>query len=276
MRHLSCMMLALASLSGADELAAQTQSAPRLYLSVFGGLRAGRDVWTLRDQPFLVQTLAGPTPGQYDTLDLQRQLVSGFVIGAAGTYFPSPKIGVEGEIAFLGMELESRCAIRQYQPPPQGDLDPELCASLNGATTSMSAVSFSAGLVARLAPNNATNPYFRVNAGLVTTTRGTIEMIGVYRDGSGNPTAATVVGDSAPKKTAPHVTLAAGVAFSLGPSYQLRLEGRDVLISLDRVSGVADPGSGTLYPPHSGTLSHNLVFVVAFDVVLEKRRGRRY
>lgn len=276
MRHVSCSMLAVACLVGAAELPAQAQSAPRLYLSMFSGLRTGRDVWTLRDQPFLVLTLVGPTPDQYDTLDLQRQLVSGFVIGAAGTYFPSPKIGVEGEIAFLGMGLESRCAIRQYQPPPQGDLDPEVCASMNGATTSMSAVSFSAGLVARLAPNKSTSPYLRVNAGLVTTTRGTIEMIGTYRDGSGNPTAATVLGDSAPKKTAPHITLAAGVAFSLGPSYQLRLEGRDVLIPLDRVTGVADPRSGTLYPPHSGKLYHNPVFVVALDVVLEKRRGRRY
>src|SRR2546422_7094839 len=70
---------------------------------MFGGYRTGRHLWTLNDQPFLVQTPIGPNPGQYDTLDLQHEVNPGFVIGAAGTYFPRPNLGFEGEIAFLGM-----------------------------------------------------------------------------------------------------------------------------------------------------------------------------
>ncbi len=87
MRPFVCVMIAAVALAPAP-LPAQTPSAPHLYLSMFGGYRTGRHLWTLNDQPFLVQTPIGPNPGQYDTLDLQHEVNPGFVIGAAGTYFP--------------------------------------------------------------------------------------------------------------------------------------------------------------------------------------------
>ena len=276
MRLFACVTIAAVSLAPAP-LPGQAPSAPRLYLSMFGGYRTARHLWTSSGQPFLVQTPIGPNPGQYDTLDLQHDVAPGFVIGAAGTYFPRPNLGFEGEIAFLGMGVESRCAIRQYQPPPSGDIDPELCTSLNGATNSLSAVSFSAGVVGRLRPDKATYPYVRADIGVVARTRSTIELIGTFADTARNALEEfIVVGDSFPNKTRAHFSFAVGLALSLGPASQLRLEGRDVVTSLDRVTGLADPSRGTLYPPHAGRSLHNFAFIVAFDVILEKRRGRRY
>ena len=277
MRPFVCVTIAAAALVPAPPLPAQTPSAPHLYLSMFGGYRTGRHLWTLNDQPFLVQTPIGPNPGQYDTLDLQHEVNPGFVIGAAGTYFPRPNLGFEGEIAFLGMGLESRCTIRQYQPPPSGDVDPELCTSLNGASSSLSAVSFSVGLVGRLRPDKATYPYVRAGVGVVARTRSTIELIGTFADTARNALEEVIiVGDSFPNKTRAHLSVAAGLALSLGPASQLRLEARDIVTSLDRVTGLADASRGTLYPPHAGRSLHSFAFIVAFDVILEKRRGRRY
>ncbi len=276
MRPFVCVMIAAVALAPAP-LPAQTPSAPHLYLSMFGGYRTGRHLWTLNDQPFLVQTPIGPNPGQYDTLDLQHEVNPGFVIGAAGTYFPRPNLGFEGEIAFLGMGVESRCAIRQVDPPAMGDIDPELCTSLNGASSSLSAVSFSAGLVGRLRPDKATYPYVRAGVGVVARTRNTIELIGTFADTARNVLEEVIiVGDSFPNKTRAHLSFAAGLALSLGPASQLRLEARDIVTSLDRVTGLADASRGTLYPPHAGRSLHSFAFIVAFDVILEKRRGRRY
>ncbi len=276
MRPFVCVTIAAVALAPAP-LPAQTPSAPHLYLSMFGGYRIGRHLWTLNDQPFLVQTPIGPNPGQYDTLDLQHEVNPGFVIGAAGTYFARPNLGFEGEIAFLGMGLESRCTIRQYQPPPSGDVDPELCTSLNGASSSLSAVSFSVGLVGRLRPDKATYPYVRASVGVVARTRSTIELIGSFADTARNALEEVIiVGDSFPNKTRAHLSFAAGLALSLGPASQLRLEARDIVTSLDRVTGLADASRGTLYPPHAGRTLHSLAFIVAFDVILEKRHGRRY
>ena len=276
MRPFVCVMIAAVALAPAP-LPAQTPSAPHLYLSMFGGYRTGRHLWTLNDQPFLVQTPIGPNPGQYDTLDLQHEVNPGFVIGAAGTYFPRPNLGFEGEIAFLGMGVESRCAIRQVDPPAMGDVDPELCTSLNGASSSLSAVSFSVGLVGRLRPDKATYPYVRAGVGVVARTRSTIELIGTFADTARNALEEVIiVGDSFPNKTRAHLSFAAGLALSLGPASQLRLEARDIVTSLDRVTGLADASRGTLCPPHAGRSLHSFAFIVAFDVILEKRRGRRY
>ena len=276
MRPFVCVTVAAVALAPAP-LPAQTPSAPHLYLSMFGGYRTGRHLWTLNDQPFLVQTPIGPNPGQYDTLDLQHEVNPGFVIGAAGTYFPRPNLGFEGEIAFLGMGVESRCAIRQVDPPAMGDVDPELCTSLNGASSSLSAVSFSVGLVGRLRPDKATYPYVRAGVGVVARTRSTIELIGTFADTARNALEEVIiVGDSFPNKTRAHLSFAAGLALSLGPASQLRLEARDIVTSLDRVTGLADASRGTLYPPHAGRSLHSFAFIVAFDVILEKRRGRRY
>jgi len=276
MRPFVCVTIAVVALAPAP-LPAQTPSAPHLYLSMFSGYRTGRHLWTLNDQPFLVQTPIGPNPGQYDTLDLQHEVNPGFVIGAAGTYFPRPNLGFEGEIAFLGMGVESRCAIRQVDPPAMGDVDPELCTSLNGASSSLSAVSFSVGLVGRLRPDKATYPYVRAGVGVVARTRSTIELIGTFADTARNALEEVIiVGDSFPNKTRAHLSFAAGLALSLGPASQLRLEARDIVTSLDRVTGLADASRGTLYPPHAGRSLHSFAFIVAFDVILEKRRGRRY
>jgi hypothetical protein len=101
-------------------------------------------------------------------------------------------------------------------------------------------------------------------------------MTGIYADQRGIATPATVLGDTQPNKTAAQFTVAAGAAFSLGPSYQLRFEGQYMTTRLDRATDLADPSGGTLYPPHAGRTYHSVSFTVAFDVILEKRRGRRY
>jgi hypothetical protein len=272
-----------AALAGGPALAAQTPTEPRLLLSMFAGYRTGRALWTLNGQPLVVFIANGdtlvPTPGQYDTLDLHRRIAPGLAIGASGTYFPKPNIGFLGEIAFLGMSTESQCTIRQSQPPATGDIDPELCTSLQGQSVATSAVSFSAGVVGRLAPSRRTDPYLLAAVGFIERTRSTVEMLGYYRGADGTPIVETVVLDTIPSNTGMHVTLGAGVAFSLGPGYQLRLEGRDVIAEIDGVTGLAnphDPTTSSLSPPHGGHFYHNFAFTVALDVVFEKRRGRRY
>jgi hypothetical protein len=262
---------------------AQAPSEPRLLLSVFAGYRGGRALWSLTGQPIGVLVAAGdtlvPTPGQYDTLDLRRRIAPGLVLGASGTYFPTPGIGFLGEIAFLGMSIESQCTIHQFQPPATSDIDTDLCASLQGQSVATSAVAFSLGIVGRLLPSRRTYPYVLAAAGFVARARSTVEMQGFYIGSDGLPVPETVVLDTIPSNTALHLTVGAGVAFSLGTGYQLRFEGRDVIARMDAVTGLANPNdlsTSSLSPPHAERFYHNFAFTVAVDVVFEKRRGRRY
>jgi hypothetical protein len=275
MRRAMSLSLLAVSLVGAPGLRSQA-SQPHLILSLSTGVRAGRKLWTLNDQPVIAYTSGLIQNGQFDTLDLQRRIASGFVVGASGTYFPNPHVGIEGEVVFLGMTMESSCSIRQSQPPVTDDIGPELCNSLQGQAVATSAVSFGIGVVGRLAPGSKAYPYARLNAGVVARTRGTIEMLGTYTDPNGNITAITLIADTTPANVAFQGTVGAGLAFRLGTGYQLRLEGRDVIALLDRVTGRADPSSGTLAPPRSGRFFHNFALTVTLDVILEHSRRRRY
>jgi len=258
---------------------------PRLFLSVLAGYRVGQPLWNLTRQPFAVLVPGMPIldsavvamPGLYDTLDLQREFVPSFILGVSGTYFPGPHLGLQGEFAFLGMGLESRCAIRQAQPPYPGDLDPQLCASLDRQTNATSAVTASFGVVGRMTPGGGVYPYVRANAGVLARTRGVIEMVGTYATPNGlAPT--LVVADPHSSNTSLQFTLGAGVAVSAGAGYQVWFEGRDVLAQHRLVTGGADPSgaTGVLYPPSGNQFVHNFVFVIGLDVVFEKQRRRRY
>ena len=288
-RAMTPILAALALVCGWGwTLAAQTPSAPRLFLTVLAGYRVGQPLWTLNHQPFAVLVPGMPNadtavvarPGLYDTLDLHRELAPSFVVGASGTYFPGAHLGFQGEIAFLnffGTGIESRCTTRQAQPLYPGDLDPELCASLDRQTVGTSAVSLSFGLVGRLTPGGGVYPYVRANAGVLTRTHGTIEMVGAYVSGDHLATA-VVVADPNPVNTALHFTVGAGVAVSMGTGYQLWFEGRDILAPLEQATGLASPSgaTGVLVPPHGSRLFHNFVFAIGLDVVFEKQRRRRY
>ena len=266
-------------LTGAPPVAAQAEGQSHLVLALFGGVRAGRAVWSLTGQPIIAEQATSTglvASGQFDTVDLARRIASGVVVGASGTYFPNSHVGFEGEIAFLGLTLESTCTLRQSQPPVANDISPELCTSLQGQAVATSAVTFSLGLVGPVCAARAACPYARVNAGFVARTRSTIEMLGTYTDPNGVVNPVTLVADSTPANMALHGTLAAGLAFRVGTGYQLRLEGRDVITFLDQVTGRGDPSSGTLVLPHSGRLFHNFALTAALDVILEQSHRRRY
>jgi len=272
----------VAGLAAARPLAGQTPSDPRLYLSIFGGYRATEQLWSLTDQPFAVFVPSSDSTiltgaNVYDTLNLSRHIVPGFIIGVAGTYFPGPHLGFSGEFAFLGMDVESHCSIRQSQPAYPSDVDPSLCADLDGQVEGGSAVSVAVGFVARATPGKGTFPYIRASAGFIARDRSTIQMIGSYVNGDGIASVA-VVDEQNPLKTAAQFTIGAGVSVSTGRGYELWLEGRDVIALLDRVSGPASPTdpTGTLFPPHGSRYFHNFVLALGLDVIFEQRRGHRY
>jgi hypothetical protein len=66
---------------------------------------------------------------------------------------------------------------------------------------------------------------------------------------------------------------ALGVMFSLGSGYQLRAELRDNLMLLERPTG---PANELARVNKESFWSHVPAIVFGFDIVLQKKRGRRY
>ena len=275
--------LTLAALCAAAPLrpaAAQTVDSPNLVLTIFGGFRAGKALWTLHNQPFVViDYVAGnldSVPGHNDTLDIARQVTPSFVLGLTASYFRGRHVGFQAEMVFLGMSLDTRCAIRRYDAADSADIDPELCGNISGSSVPMSAVQFSAGMILRATPSKSATPYVGLSGGFVTRARGTVATDGAFLDNAGGLNSFPVIADDKATRSDLSAQLAAGIMVPLGPGYQIRLEGRDVYTRLDYVSGLADPTDVPLHPPHAARYGHHLVFAVGLDVVLERKRGRRY
>jgi hypothetical protein len=83
-----------------------------------------------------------------------------------------------------------------------------------------------------------------------------------------------VFADDHDSRIAPSLALGAGFTAAVGQGYQLRWEIRDNIVGVQRVTG-STPQSD-LVPPHELSYKHLFSIMIGFDVVLERRRGRRY
>jgi hypothetical protein len=80
--------------------------------------------------------------------------------------------------------------------------------------------------------------------------------------------------DDHPASVSPTGALAAGITAFVGRSYQLRFEVKDNMVSLEHVTGTV-PFTPAV-PTSERKLHHVFSMTLGLEVVLEKKRGRRY
>src|SRR5207249_2810152 len=83
----------------------------------------------------------GSCAGPSDTLRLAREQSSSITIGAAVSYFPAPSVGIQAEMAYLGLPLSDACTVLNASPSQPSR---QLCANMQGASHSTGAISFAA------------------------------------------------------------------------------------------------------------------------------------
>jgi hypothetical protein len=240
---------------------AQVGPEPNLVLTLFGGAVTGGNIWTIERQPVCLMPSCSP----YDTLRLARDLSSSITIGVAMSYFLTPKFGIQGEVAYLGLPLRDACAVVGAGTQRTA----EVCGNIQGASHTTGSVSFLASALFRVIPRASLSPYLRAGWGVVTIDQSTIDVAGP--DASGQ--VYQVIRDDSPRRLALSLVFGGGVTFALGPGYQFRLEVRDVVAGFERMTGAAD---NLGFPPIGSRSYHHLALSMGLDVVLERKRGRRY
>ncbi len=278
MRPFAFVPLALSCLAVAPA-AAQTGPEANLVLTILGGVATGHELWTVEKQPLCVLIPAG---GQYtcgsnvDTLRLSRGIGSSIVLGTAATYFPSPHVGFHVELSYLGLPLDNACTGVSYDGSvSSGDTyerNRQTCDDIQSQAGTGSAVVIFGGVTLRATPRRALSPYLRGSVGVVNQSRSMVEVVGAFVDPSGFHER-QVVADPRPRATSAMLGGAAGFTSPLGTGYQFRLEVRDVVARLDRLTGSAN---GLGIGPTASRFYHHIALTLALDVVLEKKRGRRY
>jgi hypothetical protein len=127
----------------------------------------------------------------------------------------------------------------------------------------------------RIMSRKVISPYARLSAGLVISQHSTIQTDGFFTGPGSEDVRFTVYDDPDRAQATPVVALGAGFTAALGRGYQLRWELRDNIVGLERVTA-ATFGTPNLEPQHDRGWKHVWSVTFGFDVVLERRRGRRY
>jgi hypothetical protein len=269
MRPAPFVMLALLLASPA---AAQTSPQPTIVLTIGGGVVTGHGLWTVERQPLCILGGGGACTGTYDTLRIARSISPSLILGASGTYFPWPHLGFHAEISYLGLPIDDTCTPVHLFPDPPNQRGQQMCDNLTAAKGTGGAISMFVGATVRAASSKAISPYARFNIGLVNLTSSTTEVVGAYVD-AGGLQERQIIEDLNGQGASFMLGAAAGLTTPIGTGYQFRLEVRDVVNSLTRVTG---PANDLAIAPTDSKYYHHFGLVIGLDVVLERKRGRRY
>jgi hypothetical protein len=240
-----------------------TKDQARLILTVSGGVVTGKHLWDIDAQP--VQFISPA-----DTFALQRRIPSSIGIGFGGAYFPGENFGVGFEGFLIGLGYEDGC--RHVFSSGNTDVA-RVCTSIQGASKSATAVALSVGPIARVNSRSLFSPYARANLGLVFSNQSSIRTIGSFPT-SGGVSELIVYDDDSESRVQPALALGVGFTAAVGKGYQLRWEVRDNIVGVQRVT--AATVQARTIPPHEITYKHLFSLSIGFDVVLERRPGRRY
>jgi hypothetical protein len=257
---------------------AQTPDQPNLIFTISGGLLTGGPLWSIPQQLAIASNATGYT---WDTVSLGRKLRTGFAATLAATYFRSAHLGYSIEAGFFGIGTEAQCSPVVPFHPTTDNVNQKACAYLLGQNLRGDAVGLLGGLVFRFTTGGA-QPYLRAAAGGAILGSSFTEAVApVLVSGNGQSTV-WFLADENHKELTWMVSLGAGVMLPLAPGYQLRFEVRDLIVALPYPTGPAtDTGavanSNALPQPPIGVKVMNMpTIMIGLDVVLERRRGRRY
>jgi len=266
------LLAVLAVLTLAPPLGAQSHSESRLVFTVFGGVTHHGQLWSIPRQPLSVVFL----PQEFDTLRLRRRITTGPTVGVTATLFRSSNWGIQAEAAYLGIRLDDTCDLLFAHTDVQNRAE-QLCNDVSQQIRIASTTTFMVGGVRRFFSRASASPYVRVAAGLAVRASSVVAVSGRYTWVTSTGTLTTshrpVIEDRHELRLGPTAGAGAGVVFALSPAYRVRLEVRDLVLSLDRPVGPADE---LLAVETESTLRHFPSLVMGVDIVLEQRRGRRY
>jgi hypothetical protein len=247
----------------AAPLPAQTNDQSRLVVGMSVGWTGSTELWSVAEQPI---TAIGQTS---DRFALQRRLRSNIAVSGQVTYFPRNNLGITGEVGYLGLGTQDSCQLLTTT----GDFTNEAaCQAINIQERSASAVGALGGVTLRAFSRGRLQPYARVLAGIVLAPRSTVELAPVF--GELQNTVLRIYETENEAEVKPAGALAIGFATSPNAGTQFRIEARGTWTRLSVVDGPAEREG--MVPPTSTRWTMVPTVTVGFDIVLEKRRGRRY
>lgn len=263
-RRTLALLLLVMPVAGLQAQATGDQA--RLVFSFYGGSVPGRSLWEVNGQP-LVDDVLGVT----DALRLTRQLGSTWTGGLGVTYFKGANIGLTADLAVIATKLVDNCAMLTNS----GSLiNPEVCNSINGSNGSRLSTAFSVGGIFRVASRQAISPYLRAQGGAFLISQSTTAMTGFFIGDDQQPRFIDIYPQDGNSSIRPQVSVGVGVTIPFAKAYQFRLEGRSTTYGIPVVAGAT--ARQFIIPPTETKYVTQVSILLGVDLVLERKRGRRY
>lgn len=254
--------VALLALSAGTLAAQRTNDEARLVVGVNVGYIGGGSLWGTT-QPIPANN------AQTDQFALSRSLRGNITMNGHLIYFPSPTLGISGELVYLGLGTTSQCRLLT----DTGDVFNRLaCGALVGKEGSASAIGLLAGGVWRPVPRGDVQIFLKAQGGLALVPRSTTSMTSFF--GLDDEFALPIYTEDGSKTAAPIGTVGFGLATAPNRGYQFSVEFRATAVQLQVIEGPAPRGN--LNPGIGSAWQVLPSITLGFDIVLEKRRGRRY
>lgn len=263
------LLVQLAILAGTGTLPSlaagqATKDQSSLVFTISAGAVGGRQLWS--SSPQAIQFI-----DPADTVALDRRIRSTLAVGFGGVYFPGENLGFTIEGFLIGLGFEDSC--RQVFSSGSGAIA-EVCQSIQGKKKAGTSVILSGGTMFRLNSRKLISPYGRVNLGLVLSQQSSLRTVGQFVNSGGQIEDLFVYSDDHNSRVDPSLALGVGFTAAVAKGYNLRWELRDNITGIQSVRSTI-PNAGFV-PPHERVFKHLFSMTVGFDVVLERRRGKRY
>jgi opacity protein-like surface antigen len=263
---LAALAVVAALLAPRAAAAQATRDQARLIFTIFASYNGGGDLWSVAEQPVRFPNF---DPSEVDSVAVGRKVSSGLGLGVSATYFPSPTIGYVGEVSLLGLGYEDDCAIVS---PPTNETGQFVCDDIDAADRGASMVLLSLGVVARAMSQGVVSPYLRAGLGLAVGSQSSLRMYGQTDATQGE--IFLVYEDESSTRVTPAFLLGGGLTAQISPGVQLRAEARDNYTGFAVVTGPTTTDG--LVPSSKTEYKHVWTFSLGVDIVLERKRGRRY
>jgi hypothetical protein len=267
----SALVSAMLIGSPAAPALAQTPTEPTIVLTIYAGAITGHGLWSVPRQPLVVEGTEGAPIPEFDTLDLRRNVSAGLTLGLRGAYFIRRHLGIELDISYLDNSYDDVC-VGTYVANAD-DRNEQVCGDIDGRHSSGSIIAAFGGFNLRAWGDRNVSPFVRAAIGVANITRSSVDVSGTYVRSDGAIRDRAVIVDTDPRRLSPAFLIGAGISSRFARGYQVRLDVRDVIVGLDEVDGPADIQGRA---PVSTRYHHRFVLTLGLDIVLEKRRGRRY
>ncbi len=242
-----------------------TNDEARLTVGVTAGVIGGGDLWSVRNQP-----LHG-SGGMIDYISIDRRMRGSITMTGQMTYFPKPSLGWTGEITYLGLGTHDRCRVEEWSGYEPNRI---ACQVINDHDRAASGTGAMAGVVYRPMSRSTVQPYLKALAGIALVPRSTTSLSAAWGQAPDPEYVYPIYLESGSRALKPIGALALGLATAPNAGYQLRAEFKANMIQLQVVTGPT--GSASTAPPLGSTWKLMPSLTVGMDIVLEKRRGRRY